>query len=542
MRGRCLIAMGALALLLSACAVSPSTVGSGSVSQSAQSLDAGPPLSQSGAERRKIERLERVEDANLPFDLWSTDGATGGPVPIAGAEGPLLARDGKKFSTIGTTRGGSDCKVLTMVDGERAFGSGTSPSISRETVGLIDTRGDFTAWSETPGIQDPQMLPGAAPFQSLNATGAASSGSVVVWMSVGAGGKQWSLMAWDLTRGSVTELASSASMTLGFTGISATVTPGLEPPEVNGRYAYFQVAIPQNVYDAATPGMRFHEIEVTGKESPDFGVAVFRVALDAPGDVVFVGPSAQINADQGAVEGIFWATSPGASVDAAQTDATVEDFPDRQSGSELSGDDNRSPTGQSGPLGEKDLGYRRLLEQSIKAFIPDSEQPNLVMWTDSRAIQPLLGVGPASTWAISDMDTSLDYLVVAVTKMSVVTGTPGPEIEGPPSWVIAVDLNTGAVVGAAKSEVAVPDIFVSGDLVVWGAAADLTAASAEAIGEVTETGASDGFVWRIGTDTVYQLPSENQVVGPQIAGDVIAIRQVDHNGQTGWSFLRWLEP
>lgn len=523
------------ALVLSACAVSPST-GGGLPSQSSQSLESPQSAESSPQRRGTASYLAAHTLSDLPFQLW-VPSTEPDPAPVlAGLNGPIAAVPGRDFVLLGRTRPETDAGVLTLMEGPQAFGTGVAPSISRATVGLIGTDGEFTAWSEAAGVQEPTMLPGAAPFQSLNATGAAANGPVVVWMSVGAGGKQWSLMGWNTARGAITELASSASMTLGFTGISAQVVPGLEPPEVNEGFAYFQVAIPQNVYDAATPGMRFHEIEVTGQESPDYDVAVFRVALDSPGDSVFVGPSAQINADPEIAEGIFWVSSPSAVASDERTEAEVERFPDPQSG----GRDPYGPAPElTSALDDLSLGYRGLLRRAVNEAVASADEPSLILWADSAVVRPLVGVGPAQSWAVSDVDASADYLVIALTKMSVVRGEDGAVGEGPPSWIVALDLRSGTVAAAAKSEVAVPDLFVSGDLVVWAAAADLSNASDAAVGAVTDEGASDGFVWRIGSESVYQLSSENAVVGPQVFGDTIAIRQVDAQGDAAWSFLDW---
>ena len=162
------------------------------------------------------------------------------------------------------------------------------------------------------------------------------------------------------------------------------------------------------------------------------------------------------------------------------------------------------------------------------------------MWRNASVISPLLGFGPANDWVISDLEASQRYLVVALTKMSVVRGEGQSASDGPPAWLVAWDMETGRVAGLAKSEVAVPNLSVSGDLVVWGAGADLSQATSDAIGNVSAEGASDGFVWQIGSDVVFQLPSEDVVVTPQISGHTIAVRQVDSEGVSGWTFLRWI--
>lgn len=93
--------------------------------------------------------------------------------------------------------------------------------------------------------------------------------------------------------------------------------------------------------------------------------------------------------------------------------------------------------------------------------------------------------------------------------------------------------------GLAKSEVAVPNLSVSGDLVVWGTGADLSQATSDAIGNVSAEGASDGFVWQIGSDVVFQLPSEDvrrcHTTDPahQVPGGF-------RGRQCGWTFLRWI--
>lgn len=522
-------------LIVSGCAVSPST-GDAEASQSSQSLEIPQSDSDVTAPRGDENPLSLRGVPALPFQVWLPAQIPDPRPALAGLNGPTLAVLGRDFLHEGSTSGETDAEVFALMEGDVAFGAAVAPTVSRPTVGLFHPSGEFTAWSEVPGVQEPAMLPGSAPFQSLNATGAAASGPLVVWMSVGAGGKQWSLMAWNTHSGAIAELASSVSMTLGFTGISATVLPGLEPPEVNGRFAYFQVAIPQNVYEAATPGMRFHEIEVTGQESVDYDVAVFRVALEDPGDVVFVGPSAQIDADPQVGEGVFWVSSPTTVAGDQRTEEEVDDHAQSET--------SRDPYGAApeliSSLDDLSLEYDVLADRALKEPLPAAEQPNLILWADDGSVHSLLGLGPAEEWAVSDLDASPRYLAIALTKMGVVRGEETVEGDGPPSWIIAVDLDNGEVVGAAKSEVAVPDVFISGDLVVWSAAADLSEAADGAVGEVSDEGASDAFVWRVGSESVYQLASEDAVVAPRIFGDRIAIRQADNEGQSAWAFLQWL--
>ena len=542
--GRTFLAMVCVSTLcLGGCAVSPST-GNATL----HGYDNGVHDAQSQqSDRDDYDDMRAAElplapktIADVPFDVWVSEGSIPDDLVIGGADRPTRAKEGRQFHVLGSTRGKTDAQVLTLIDGGVAFGTGTSPQVSRETVGLIGTEGKFTALQEVPNVGDGSTLSGDAPFESLNATGASSWGQVVVWVAVGTGGKQWALVGWNVETGQISELATAESMTLGFTGISARMVPGLEPPKVNGGYAYFEVAIPQNVYDAATPGVRFHEIQVSGESSPDYGVAVFRVPLDSPGDVVFVGPSAQVIADPVIDRGMFWAAAPSSDIDSLHDGTLRGDLEQNQSGSGL-GTDNAAQSGQWDPLaGLESFNYSNLLEVAAGKQVHESKAPDLVVWRNASVISPLLGFGPANDWVISDLEASQRYLVVALTKMSVVRGEEQSSSDGPPAWLVAWDMETGRVAGLAKSEVAVPNLSVSGDMVAWGAGADLSQATSDAIGNVSVEGASDGFVWQIGSDVVFQLPSEDVVVPPQISGHTIAVRQVDSEGVSGWTFLRWI--
>lgn len=516
-------------MALGSCTVSPSTGNGSNQGDSAsdpQSSLSGPAQSadQPAQPMRQGDLpLVPAEFDTVPFQVWSGTTVNPQDVTVAGRNGPKVARPDQQYRVLGSTSETSADEVLAMTEGGRAFGTGTSPRSSRGTVGLIDTNGNFTALEEVEGVSEPVMLPGSPPFQSLNGTGASSFGQVVVWMSVGAGGKQWSLMGWNMQTGVVTELASSAAMTLDFSGISAHLVPGLEPPELNGSYAYFEVAIPQTVYEAARPGVRFHEIHVEDSETAAYGVAMFRVALDSPGDIVFVGPSALVVADPQKPRGMFWVEGPTSpSGDTAEPEEQVE-------GGRWHEDS-----------GLESLDYQDLLEVATKEVPSPTREPSLIVWGEGEIVSPLLGFGPALQWTVSDVEVTPDYLVAALTKTEIVQGANAANASGPPAWLVAWDTATQAVVGIAKSEVAVPDLFVSDDLVVWGAAADLSAAADSAIGAVSPQGASDAFIWRIGSPDVYQIPSEDAVVGPQLSGSTIAVRQ-GRDDDTGWSFLKWLQ-
>lgn len=530
-------------VLLGGCSVSPST-GAATLHGVDEGVQA-PQSEQSGQQRDEDIRSSALplaprQIAGVPFDLWVSEGGIPDDIVVGGGESPTEARAGEQYYALGSTRGKTDAQVLAMIDGGVAFGTGTSPQVSRETVGLIGTDGKFTALQDVPNVGDPALEPGGAPFQSLNATAASSQGQVVVWVAVGTGGKQWALVGWNIETGQISELATAESMTLGFTGISARMVPGLEAPTVNGAYAYFEVAIPQNVYDAATPGVRFHEIQVSGESSPDYGVAVFRVPLDSPGDVVFVGPAAQVIADPTINRGMFWTAAPGTDIDPLHTGTLSGDLEQNQSGSGYGGE-SQSQSGQWDPrAGLESFNYSNLIEVAAGRRIPGSQAPDLVVWRNTSIISPLLGLGPANDWVISDLEASERYLVIAVTKMSVVSGQDDTASQSPPAWLVAWDLESGQVAGVAKSEVAVPNLSASGDMVVWGASADLLEATSDAIGNVSAEGASDGFVWQIGSDVVFQLPSEDVVVAPQISGHTIAVRQVDSEDVSGWTFLRWI--
>lgn len=84
---------------------------------------------------------------------------------------------------------------------------------------------------------------------------------------------------------------------------------------------------------------------MSGESSPDYGVAVFLSPVDLPGDVVFVGPSAQVIADPVIDRGMFWAAAPSSDIDPLHDGTLSGDLEQNQSGSGL-GTDNAAQSGQ----------------------------------------------------------------------------------------------------------------------------------------------------------------------------------------------------
>ncbi len=474
-------------------------------------------------------RPEKVD--GVPFRVWTGSGVQ--DLAVVELAETVDAEADVDYQLLGSTSGHTDAQVLTMMAGGTAFATGSTPHASRPTVGLLGTQGAFQAFADVPGVQSPQYLPEPVPFRALNATGAGSWNNIVVWAGVGSGGKQWSLMGWNASTGVVAELSSASSMTLGATGISARMVPGLKAPVVNGKYAYFEVAIPQSVYDAATPGIRFHEISAEGLESSNFGVAVFRVPLTSPGDAVFVGPSTQVAADAAHGDGMFWVSTPSSDADSQADEDLVGDLAHNaetaQSGQET---DALATPGLQG------YSYSQLLETATGRLRVGGGTPNLFVWRTQEAVQPLFAAGSTDEWVVTDIDASDEILAVALTRVEgLVENAEGEDVE-PEAWVLAWDLESASLVGAAQSEVPVPELFVSGDILVWSETQESIQAGGKIIAAPEVDGEASSYVWRAGDERVLRLTG---VSSPRVGGDIVAIKTAEGDSAGIWTFLRWGE-
>lgn len=458
--------------------------------------------------------LVAVEEEGLPFTLWLPED-TVGTVAVQEVVDVAAAVDGEDYLEGGTTRG-EPITVLALFEDGSAFVTGRSPNYSTEIVGLL-TDGEFKPLPEL-GVEVASYLPEGTPYESLQASGAATWGPIVVWMSVGAGGKQWSLMTWNRETRVAVELASSSSMTLGFTGISARQTPDLAPPTLNGGYAYFDVTIPESLFDEAVPGVRFHELEQSESGDQSSGVATFRVPLASPGDATFVGPSAQVIPDAGYGNGLFWASSPLTDWNTEELDALGV----AQSGESL------------GEVGDASwlqaLPYSQVYRLATGNEAPAKGAPTFAVWGDTDDVAPLFGFSPTDDWVLSDMAASEDFLVVSITA-SEALGSGGSSGDAPVSWLLAWDLAEEKMVAAIPSVAAVPSVSLSGDLVAWGALLDPGSEGGDA--------PPHAYVWRIGSEDVYELPSEGDGYAPLLGGRTIATSQADSSG-TFWTFLTWM--
>lgn len=458
--------------------------------------------------------LVAVEEEGLPFTLWLPED-TVGTVAVQDVVDVAAAVEGEDYLEGGTTEG-EPVTVLALFDDGSAFVTGRSPNYSTEIVGVL-VDGKFEPLPEF-GVEVVTYLPEGTPYASLQASGAATWGPIVVWMSVGAGGKQWSLMSWNRETRVAVELASSSSMTLGFTGISARQTPDLAPPTLNGGYAYFDVTIPESLFDEAVPGVRFHELEQSESGDDSTGVATFRVPLTSPGDATFVGPSAQVIPDAGYGNGLFWVSSPLTDWDTAELDTLGV----AQSGA------------QSGEGGDASwlqaLSYLQVYRLATGDEPPRQGAPTFIVWGDADEVAPLFGFSPTDDWVLSDMAASEDFLVASITAAESL-GAEGSSGESPASWLLAWDLAGDEMVAAIPSVAAVPSVSLSGDLVAWGALLDPESEGLDA--------PPHAYVWRIGSKEVYELPSEGDGYAPLLSGRTIATSQAGSSG-TYWTFLTWL--
>lgn len=478
-----------------------------------------------GAKQTRYPLVERQIET-LPFDLWSPEEQE---LDTNVLTAQALAQQGVDFEASGDTRGEPSLAVLAMLESGVPFVRGQPLDHSTTTVGVLDEENQFLSLAETIDPEKVRFLPEASPFETLQAVSAGSAGPLVVWLSVGAGGKQWSLMGWNEESGVVQELASSASMTLSFSGVSATLVPGLEPPRTNAGYAYYEVSMPHSLFESATPGLRFQDLIDGDVDDGDAAVATFRVALDAPGVAEFVGPSAQVLPDPVDPHGLYWVTSPFSDWQGAGREDLTADEDEGNQDSEEGGDQN--PRRFQGAPGDASWG-QALSYSTLHAFatghsfVEVERAPVFVVWGDEDSAEPLFGVGPADRWVVSDL-AATEGFVVAVATGEEAAG------EGLSSWLLVWDLEEESIVAAIPSPVPLPSVSASGDLVLWGGSSTENSADDSAAGE------TDTYVWQRGGDEVLALSSSRDGERPLIGGERMALTRTYRGGSPYWQFITW---
>lgn len=461
--------------------------------------------------------LEPVEVEGLPFQMWLPKGET--TVELATGGGVEPAKAGHQYRLLGSE---DDFTVLALFDDGTPFGTGRTATQATPAIGVLDPLDQFVP-IESSTLKAVRMLPEAAPFESLQPVRAATWGPVVVWTAVGAGGKQWSLLSWNRETSVVVELASSSSMMLDFSG--KNLMSNAQPPAVNGGHAYFEVAIPQKLFEAAKPGVRFHDLDVQGATDEEVRVATFRVPLTDPGDVMFVGPSSQIALDPEYIGGLFWSATPYGGRD------HDEDLVTPQSGEEDRG---------SGSDWPQAVPYLDLFRSAVEEKPSNGGRPTFIVWGDGRTVTPLFGFSSSDKWVTTDIAASEQHLVVAVSSVKAIEQETASKASTA-SWLIVWNLAAGEVETVVPSSVVAPSLVASEDLLVWGPSEDPLEDPGKDHGSKGRLGKplDPAFAWEIGGEAIYRLPGGTTGIGPFLAGSDIAVSDED-TGSVSWKFLRWM--
>lgn len=517
--GRCFALLAAAALTIAGCANhGQGAEGSHQSTQSGleEEVQSHFDLVQSGDLLESGTRTTRfplapVEVDGVPFELWVPEAGQAEDVPLS--EDLRIARNNKEFHRLHEE---SDFTVFALFDDGTPFGTKRIATQATPAVGVMDSSGEFQPIDSTT-VKGMELLPEAAPVESLQPVAASTWGPIVVWVGAGAGGKQWSVLSWNRDTSVLVELASSSSLMLDFGGVN--LVPDQKAPMVNGGYAYFEVAVPQKLFEIAKPGVRFHDLEVEEMRDEEMRGAAFRVPLTKLGDLTFVGPSGQIAPDPVYGDGLFWSSTPFSS----EFDQDRDFAP--QSGGHL----GEEPS-EEGPNWLQALSYPSVFRSATGDEPFQVDAPTFIVWGGEGLVAPLFGFAPAKDWIVTDLAASEEFLVASISSAQVLEGDK-PARNTPSSWLVAWDLIEQDVVGVAPTTVVAPMVSISADLVVWGPA-DL--ANGEDDGE-----APDGFAWRIGEEEVYELPGGAVRAGPFLGGKTIAVADSEDLLEV-WRFLDWM--
>ncbi|MFZ1382696.1 MAG: hypothetical protein WAS54_07930 [Scrofimicrobium sp.] len=487
--------------------------------QSAQSDDAGSADEEEPAwddsARPSVMPLIAQELPELPFEIWAPGHSVGEQTQILNAQ--RAEYDGDKIVELGTAEAELPPNVLTLLTEGSGFGVGVDEDSSLPEVGIITPEEGFTSLSALPGIAAANYLADGVPYQTLSAFAADSSDRAVVWLAKGETDDVWSLMNWNREEGTLQELASSSSMSLGSAELSVRMesSPTLS---TNGRYVLFSVLLPTATIDTAEPGSSFEDLEVPEDLGAEYSSALFRVALDAPGAAIYIGSEMRAQADPVYSRGVFM--SPGQPL-------------------VFSGEQES----QSGSGAEQANGWKSTIESVCgeNSGDPCDTTPSLpVTWTDGETSYPIFIIRNGDRWNIASMSVSERYLVVSVESSVQGVEEVGTQRSG--GWLLIWNLEASQLIAAIQTDSpAAPS--AGKDLVVW---ADLPIIE-ESDGEEAQSGAlaqNLAYLFEPAQSedekgSAYLLPAGPADSGPKVSGDILAVRTLGEDRVPTWTFLQW---
>lgn len=439
--------------------------------------------------------------------------------------------DPNRLVELGSPLGSVAPHVLTLLPEGSGFGVGIDQQSSLPEVGLISPENGFTSLSALPGIAAANYLEGGVPYQTLNAYAAASSEHAVVWLAKDDSGEKWSLMSWNRTHGTLQELASSTQFESDVSGLQTRM--GERPViSTNGRYAVFSVGLPKPVVASAGVGKVLKDFKPVSEPGNSFQRGLFRVPLDEPGVVTYLGADTLAEADPASTRGVFMASANPNGLD-------VVDVP--SSSQEQSGPTSGRPVSSDGLGMEMTPWQITWATQCVKteaqpcASIP----PRAITWSDEKGSEPIMLIQDSKSWNVSALSVSDRYLAVSVYRQD--EGQPIAEKANESTWLAIWDLQDPHIVAVIKTSAqAAPD--TSGHLIVWG---DSPAQNdgREAAKSGTEQHYS-AYLFQpeavnMKDSPIFRILKGSAEFSPKVSDDILAVRMTKADGTPNWSFLQW---
>lgn len=456
------------------------------------------------------------EAKGIPFRIWAPQGAIGEYTQVLTETS--AKNDPDKAIDLGAAAGVEPPNVLTLLTEGSGFGMGIDEQSSLPEVGIITPEDGFNSLSALTGIAAANYLADGVPYQTLGAFAADSSEQTVVWLAKDETNELWSLMSWGREEGTLQELASSASLSseTDDSGVQMDTIPTLS---TNGRYVLFSASVPRALLDLATPGSSLSQDELLEGARDDRDSALFRVASNAPGEVMFLGGSLIAQADPVYTRGMFTVSRGDATIP-APNDFAQSDAAQAQSG-------------------EWRMDWDVFCDAS-EGKECDASPVRPVLWTDGETVDPIFAIEDGDVWNAASMSVSERYLVVSVESNG--SGSEADAATRPEAWLLIWDLEATKLLAAVDTGDAV--VSDSGhELVVWGGEVQATDENDELAqsGPVTESVAylfepsqNEGELGML-----YSLPAGPVDAGPKVSGDILAVRTLDDELAPNWTFLQW---